>query len=106
VVLASTGEKRTTYLPDVPTVIEGGIKGYDVSSWNGLSVPAGTPKTVVATLNAAMREVIPTPDVQSKSTKMGMEMHWSTPDDMTARMKSDIAKWGAVIAKAGIPKHD
>jgi tripartite-type tricarboxylate transporter receptor subunit TctC len=106
VALASTGPKRTAYLPDVPTVIEGGIKGYEVSSWNGISVPAATPKTVVATLNAAMKDVIPSPDVQSKSAQMGMEMRWSTPDDMTARMKLDIAKWGAVIAKAGIPKHD
>jgi tripartite-type tricarboxylate transporter receptor subunit TctC len=106
VALASTGQKRTVYLPDVPTVIEGGIKGYDVSSWNGLSVPHGSPNMVVATLNAAMKEVIPAPDVQSKSGQMGMEMRWSTPEDMTARMKSDIAKWGAVIEKAGIPKHD
>jgi tripartite-type tricarboxylate transporter receptor subunit TctC len=106
VALASTGQKRTAYLPDVPTVIESGIKDYEVSSWNGLSVPHGTPGTVVATLNAAMKEAIPTPDVQSKSAQMGMEMRWSTPEDMTARMKSDIAKWGAVIEKAGIPKHD
>ncbi len=106
VALASTGPKRTAYLPDVPTVIEGGIKGYEVSSWNGISVPAATPKTVIATLNAAMKDVIPSADVQSKSTQMGMEMRWSTPDEMTARMKSDIAKWGAVIEKAGIPKHD
>ncbi len=106
VALASTGPKRTAYLPDVPTVIEGGIKGYEVSSWNGISVPAATPKTVIATLNAAMKDVIPSADVQSKSAQMGMEMRWSAPDDMTARMKSDIAKWGAVIEKAGIPKHD
>jgi len=106
VALASTGPKRTAYLPDVPTVMESGVKDYNVASWNGLSVPAGTPKTVVATLNAAMKDVIPTADVQSKSAQMGMEMRWSTPDEMTARMKADIAKWGAVIEKAGIPKHD
>jgi tripartite-type tricarboxylate transporter receptor subunit TctC len=106
VALASTGQKRTAYLPDVPTVIESGIKDYEVSSWNGLSVPHGTPGPVVATLNAAMKEVIPTPDVQGKSAQMGMAMRWSTPEDMTARMKADIAKWGAVIEKAGIPKHD
>jgi tripartite-type tricarboxylate transporter receptor subunit TctC len=106
VALASTGPKRTAYLPDVPTVIEGGIKDYEVSSWNGISGPAGTPKTVVATLNAAMKEVIPAPDVQSKAAGMGMEMRWSTPDDMTARMKADVAKWGAVIDRAGIPKRD
>jgi len=106
VALASTGPKRTVYLPDVPTVIEGGIKGYEVSSWNGISVPAATPKTVVATLGAAMKDVIPSPDMQSRAAQMGMEMRWGTPDDMTARMKSDIAKWGAVIEAAGIPKQN
>jgi tripartite-type tricarboxylate transporter receptor subunit TctC len=106
VALASTGLKRTAYLPDVPTVMESGVKDYDVASWNGLSVPAGTPKPVVATLNAAMKDVIPGPDVQSKSSRMGMAMRWSTPEDMTARMKADIAKWGAVIEKAGIAKRD
>ena len=106
VALASTGPKRTVYLPDVPTVIEGGTKNYLVSSWNGISVPAATPKAVIATLSAAMKDVIPSPDLQSRSAQLGMEMHWSTPDEMTARMKSDIAKWSAVIEKAGIPKHD
>jgi tripartite-type tricarboxylate transporter receptor subunit TctC len=106
VALASTGTTRTAYLPDVPTVIESGIKDYEVASWNGLSVPAHTPQPIVATLNAAMKDVIPTPEVQSKSNQMGMAMRWSTPADMTARMKADIAKWGAVIDKAGIPKHD
>jgi tripartite-type tricarboxylate transporter receptor subunit TctC len=106
VALASTGTKRTAYLPDVPTVIEGGIKNYEVSSWNGISAPAATPRAVIATLNAAMKEAVPSPDLQSQAAQMGMEFRWSTPEDMDARMKSDIAKWGAVIEKAGIPKHD
>jgi tripartite-type tricarboxylate transporter receptor subunit TctC len=104
--LASTGTERTAYLPDVPTVIESGIKDYDVASWNGLSVPAATPKTVIDTLNGAMKAVIPDPDIQAKAQEMGMAMRWSTPEGMTARMKADIAKWGAVIAKAGIPERD
>ncbi len=104
-VLASTGAKRTAYLPNVPTVIESGIKGYDVVSWNGISVPAKTPQPIIATLNAAMKEVIPDPEIQSRAKQMGMEMRWSTPEEMTARMKSDIARWGGVIARAGIPKH-
>jgi tripartite-type tricarboxylate transporter receptor subunit TctC len=104
--LASTGTVRTAYLPDVPTVIESGIKDYDVASWNGLSVPAATPKTVIDTLNGAMKAVIPDPDIQAKAQQMGMAMRWSTPEDMTARMKADIAKWGAVIVKAGIPERD
>lgn len=106
VALASTGTKRTAYLPNVPTVIESGVKGYDVASWNGLSVPAKTPKAIIATLNAAMKEVIPDPDIQNRAKQMGMEMRWSTPQEMTARMQADIAKWGAVIAKAGIAKRD
>ncbi|HEX4040159.1 MAG TPA: tripartite tricarboxylate transporter substrate-binding protein [Xanthobacteraceae bacterium] len=106
VALASTGPKRTAYLPNIPTVIESGIPGYDVASWNGLSVPAKTPKAVIATLNAAMKAVIPEPDIQAKAQAVGMEMRASTPEDMTARMKADIAKWGAVIAKAGIAKRD
>jgi tripartite-type tricarboxylate transporter receptor subunit TctC len=106
VALASTGAKRTAYLPDVPTVMESGIEGYDVASWNGISAPRGTPKAVIDTLNQAMKDVIPSPEIQSRSSQMGMAMRWSTPADMTARMKADIAKWGAVIDQAGIAKRD
>lgn len=106
VALASTDAKRTAYLPNVPTVMQSGVKDYDVASWNGLSVPAKTPKAVIDTLNGALKAVIPDPDIQSKAQAVGMEMRWSTPADMTARMKADIAKWGDVIAKAGIPKRD
>lgn len=106
VAIASTGVKRTAYLPDVPTAIESGIKDYDVVSWNGLSVSAKTPDAIIAKLNAAMKDVIPEPAIQDRAKQMGMEMRWSTPDAMTARMRSDIAKWGAVIAAAHIPKRD
>jgi tripartite-type tricarboxylate transporter receptor subunit TctC len=104
--LASSGPQRTAYLPDVPTVAESGLKGFEVLSWNGISTPAATPPGVIARLNRAMKDVIPTPDVQDRAKQMGMAMRWSTPDDMTARMKADIAKWGAVIEKAGIAKRD
>jgi tripartite-type tricarboxylate transporter receptor subunit TctC len=106
VALASTDRQRTAYLPDVPTVMESGVKDYDVTSWNGLSAPARTPARIIATLNRAMKDVIPGPEIQSKASQMGMAMRWSTPEQMTARMKADIAKWGAVIDKAGIPKRD
>jgi tripartite-type tricarboxylate transporter receptor subunit TctC len=104
--VASTGQKRTAYLPAVPTVQESGIKDFEVVSWNGISVPAATPKAVVNVLTRAINEVLPNPDVQEKVSKLGMEMRGSTPEAMTERMKSDIAKWAAVIEKAGIPKHD
>lgn len=104
-VLASTGPKRTAYLPDVPTVMEGGIKDFDVASWNGISVPAATPTAVVDKLNKALNEVLKMPDVQAKANKFGMEMRGSTPAEMDARTKADIAKWAAVIKAAGIPKR-
>jgi tripartite-type tricarboxylate transporter receptor subunit TctC len=106
VVLASTGTKRAAYLPHIPTVIESGIAGYEVTSWNGLSVPVKTPKPVIATLNTAIAAVIPAPDIQAKAQAVGMEMRASTPDEMAARITADIAKWGDVIAKAGIQKRD
>jgi tripartite-type tricarboxylate transporter receptor subunit TctC len=106
VALASTGPHRTAYLPNVPTVRESGLKDYEVTSWNGISVPAGTPNEVVAILTAAINAVLPAPEVQEKAGKLGMEMRGSTPQEMTARMQSDIAKWAAVIEKAGIPKQD
>ena len=59
-----------------------------------------------AQLNEAMKAVIPDPDLQKKALEMGMAMRSSTPEKMTERMKADMAKWGAVIEKAGIPKHD
>jgi tripartite-type tricarboxylate transporter receptor subunit TctC len=106
VALASTGQTRTAYLPDVPTVSEGGVKDYEVASWNGIAAPANTPTRIIAALNQAIKDVVPSADVQKKSRQMGMAMHWSTPDEMTVRMKADIAKWGGVIEKAGIAKRD
>jgi tripartite-type tricarboxylate transporter receptor subunit TctC len=106
VALASAGASRTAYLPQVPTVIESGLKDYEVTSWNGLSAPATTPGPIVATLNQAVKEVMPSPDMQTRAAEMGMAMRWSTPQEMTARMQADIRKWSAVIEKAGIAKRD
>ena len=90
IALASTGPKRTSYLPALPTVQERGLKDFDVVSWNGISVPAATPKPVVEILSRAINAVLPSPDVQDKATKLGMEMRGRA----------------AVIEKAGIPKHE
>ena len=106
IAIASAGPSRTAYLPQVPTVIESGLKDYEVTSWNGLSAPAATPARIITILNQAVKEVMPSADIQTRSAEMGMAMRWSTPEQMTARMKADIVKWSAVIAKAGIAKHD
>jgi tripartite-type tricarboxylate transporter receptor subunit TctC len=106
VALASAGPSRTAYLPQVPTVSESGLKDYEVTSWNGLSAPAATPARIIMTLNQAMKEVMPSADIQTRSAEMGMAMRWGTPDEMTSRMKADISKWSAVIEKSGIAKRD
>jgi tripartite-type tricarboxylate transporter receptor subunit TctC len=105
VALASTGPKRSAYLPNVPTTQEAGIKDYEVLSWNGIAVPRGTPKAVVDTLVKGINDVLPDPSIQERAKALGMDMHGSTPAEMDKRMKDDIAKWGAVIEKAGIQKQ-
>ena len=105
VALASTGLKRSAYMPDVPTVDESGLKGFEVVSWNGISVPTGTPGNVVDTLVKGINDVLPDPSIQQRAKDLGMDMHGSTPAEMDQRMKDDIAKWGAVIEKAGIQKQ-
>jgi tripartite-type tricarboxylate transporter receptor subunit TctC len=106
VALAATGPKRNAYLPDVPTVQEGGVKDYEVVSWNGISVATTAPKEVRPILNKAINDVLPLPEIQEQLKKLGLESRGSTPEQMAARMKADIAKWSAVIEKAGIPKHE
>jgi len=106
VALASTGPMRSAYLPEVPTALEAGIKDFEVLSWNGLSVPAATPKPVIESLVKGLNDVLPDPSIQERSKTLGMEMRGGTPAEMDKRMKDDIVKWGAEIEKAGIEKRD
>lgn len=97
--------KRSAMLPNVPTAAEQGIKGYEVSSWNGFFAPKGTPKDVIDTLNKAMREALAMKDVQEQFAKVGIEPHASSPDEVMKRLTDDIAKWNGVIDKAGIQRR-
>ncbi len=80
------------------------VKGYEVSSWNGIFAPKGTPKEVVDTLNKAMRDVLAMKDVQEQFAKVGIEPYASAPDEVMKRLTDDIAKWNKVIDKAGIAR--
>lgn len=104
-VLATTARERATNLPDVPTVIESGVPGYEVTSWNGLAVPAGTPADIVAQLNRAVGDALQSPEVQKFSSAAGMDARGMSPNDLRNRIKSDVAKWSQVIEKAGIQKR-
>ena len=103
--LATTGPKRSPAMPNVPTVQEAGIPGYEVVSWNGFFAPAGTPKEVIDTLNAALREILSDPEVKKRYSALGIEAAPSSPAELKERLVSDIKKWSDVIAKAGIPKQ-
>ena len=104
-VLATTGHERAGNLPNAPTVGESGLPGYEVTSWNGLAVPAGTPADIVTLLNRAVGEALQSPEVQKFSSAAGMDARGMAPDALRDRIKSDVAKWGQVIEKAGIEKR-
>jgi tripartite-type tricarboxylate transporter receptor subunit TctC len=103
-VVAYTGPQRIAHLPDVPTVAEAGLPGYDVTSWNGLAAPKGTPHELVELLSREVTAAVEQPDVRAAMAKFGMEARGSTSEELGARIKTDIAKWADVIEKAGIPK--
>jgi tripartite-type tricarboxylate transporter receptor subunit TctC len=103
-VVAYTGPRRLAHLPNVPTVAEGGLAGYEVTSWNGLAAPKGTPHEIVELLSREVTAAVEQPDVRDAMAKFGMEARGSTSEDLSARIKVDIAKWADVIEKAGIPK--
>ncbi len=103
--LAATGPARSASTPDIPTVQESGVAGYDVVSWNALFAPAATPPEIVKTLNQALQEILAEPDVKKRLLELGIEAKASTPEEISARLKSDIDKWKNVIEKAGIPKQ-
>jgi tripartite-type tricarboxylate transporter receptor subunit TctC len=103
--VASTGEKRSLSTPDVPTVSESGLPEFVVTSWNAVSAPAGTPDEIVNFLSREIREALKSPDVQTRAKQFGLDARGTTPEEMQARMRADIAKWAAVIEKAGIEKQ-
>lgn len=103
--IATTSAKRFPALPNVPTVEESGVTGFEASSWNGVSVPTKTPPEVVARLVKEIDAAVASPEVQKQLERIGMVPKAGTPEEMTARVKGDIAKWTGVIEKAGIEKE-
>jgi putative tricarboxylic transport membrane protein len=103
--LASSGPVRSESTPDIATLRESGVAGYDVVSWNALFAPAGTPPEIVKTLNSALRDILGDAEVKKRLIELGIEAKAGTPQEISARLKSDIDKWQKVIEKAGIPKQ-
>ena len=104
-VLAITSDRRFPGLPNVPTVAESGIAGYQASSWNAISVPAKTPRAVIDRLNKEIHTALASPEVKGKLLDLGVVAHGSTPEEMKTHLVSDINKWRGVIERAKIEKQ-
>jgi tripartite-type tricarboxylate transporter receptor subunit TctC len=100
--IAITGPKRTPALEDVPTFAESGLPGYDASSWNGISVPAGTPRAIVDKLNAEIVKIMRTPGVFDRLAADGTTPTGSSPEEFVAYIKAEQAKWSKVVREANI----
>lgn len=100
--LAVTSLKRMQALPELPTLDEAGIKGYDNSSWSAIGAPAGTPKEIIAKLNSELNQILKLPDIQEKSISSGAEIIGGTPEQFAEYLRSEIAKFARVVKEAKI----
>ena len=100
--LAGTGMKRTPLAPNLPTVSESGLPGYEVSAWVGLLAPAGTPQEVVQKWHQQIARVLQIPEVRERQISQGLEPVGSTPEYFAEFIKTEMTKWGKVVKQAGI----
>ena len=100
--LAVTGGKRSANVPDLPTIAESGVPGYEVYEWNGVFAPAGTPAAIVNRLQAEIARIMHLPEVSEKLAALGAEAVANTPQEAAAFVKAEIAKWTMVVKQANI----
>jgi tripartite-type tricarboxylate transporter receptor subunit TctC len=100
--LAVSSAKRTAQLPEVPTVAESGVAGFEVTVWYGMCVPAGVPAPVVAKLNAAVVQTLAFPEVKERLAQSSVDAQSSTPEQFAKHIQSETARWARVVKEAGI----
>ena len=99
--LAVTSAARSPAAPDLPTVAESGLPGYEAIAWNGLLAPAGTPKDVVATLNVELKRTLELPEIRERFAAQGFSAAWSPPEKYGAFIQAELAKWAKVVKTSG-----
>jgi tripartite-type tricarboxylate transporter receptor subunit TctC len=99
--LGVTSPQRTPAAPDVPTIAESGLPGYEVFAWNGVLVPAGTPKAIVAQLNEEIRKAMQLPQVREKFSAQGFAASWNTPDQFGVFVRNEVDKWARTVKASG-----
>ena len=99
--LAVTSARRSPAAPDLPTVAESGLPGYETLAWNGVLAPAGTPKDVIAKLNAELKRALELPEVKDKFAAQGFAAAWSTPEAFGMFLQAEVDKWSPVVKASG-----
>jgi tripartite-type tricarboxylate transporter receptor subunit TctC len=99
--IAVTGAKRSPAVPDLPTIAESGVPGYDSVAWFGVLAPAGTPPAIVKKLNAEIIKVLKSPDVAQRLSSQGAEPAYNTPEQFSAYIKTEMGKWAKVVKASG-----
>jgi tripartite-type tricarboxylate transporter receptor subunit TctC len=105
-ILAVTGAKRSVALPDVPTIDESGLRGFDISSWHGLFAPAGTPRDAVDRLQREVARAVHLPDVRNRVESTGNEVVGNTPEEFGAKFRADVVRFRTIVQDARIPYQD
>ncbi|MNZ85071.1 Tripartite tricarboxylate transporter family receptor [compost metagenome] len=100
--LAVTTPQRMALFPDVPTLAESGLTGFEAGAWQGLMVPAGTSPEIIAKLNAAVNKVLKSPQVKSKLAQQGTEPLGSTPQEYGVYLQKELKRWQTVVASTGV----
>ncbi|TMH46062.1 MAG: tripartite tricarboxylate transporter substrate binding protein [Betaproteobacteria bacterium] len=95
--LGVTGARRSAALPEVPTIAESGVPGYEFVTWHGVLAPRGTPREIVALLNEKLRAILRSPELSARFAQMGLDVIASTPEEFSAHLKKEIEKWGRLI---------
>ena len=99
--LATTGAKRSPTLPDLPTMIESGVPGFESTAWFGIAVPAGTPKDIIARLNADGQKAVKSPEFVKRITDLGYEIVGGTPEQMASMIQDEYKRWGPIVKASG-----
>ena len=100
--LAVTTVQRSPLAPEIPTVAEAGVPGYEQTAWFGVLAPAGTPREIINRLNAEIVKLLNSPEIKERFGKQGVEVRTSTPEQFSTFLNSEVARWGKVIRDAGI----
>ena len=96
-VLAVSGSSRFKGLPDVPTMTESGVKGYDVKAWNGVAAPAKTPQAIIERLNKEINAILAMPEVKQRFLDVGIDSRGGTPEELKELMSTEVDKWNNLV---------